>query len=400
MTEPAKKVRIRVAEAVEAGVEGILLFVVRYFRTCTSLMTSPRSMARQLLRDRHAAKPAYVLPLTYLSIGLFLLSLLSQVAGLSIFDWIWFVDDIAAKVTEALGKEISLVKVAVQALPGVAVVALFGLVLRVALHQASISGRMVPFVLSYAFGVQAWALFTTAFGFVVLGTLVGKWEPPGGKIGSNLFAAVVYLALFGGLLAALISPLIFAISALRLRRFMRRSRGLGRVVVSLLAVGFVFGHVALLYAIGLPSKVIVLGSGPTTPDITIRHQQYVLAGGNLKMRMPLMIKNRDTKPLAWETGKSAVHLFERSVGQLESTCSNKGAVETLQADVIIDGNGRPAHFVTIDPGQTQWVEFTLSIPERGWIKAALKAKQPWDLRVSIQSVAGSKAEQCTEGSPP
>lgn len=400
MADPAKKVRIRVAEAVESGVEGILLFVVRYFRTGTSLLTSPRRAARRLLRDRHAAKPTYVLPLTYLSIGLFLLSLLSQVAGLSILDWVWYVDDIATKVTGALGKEISLVKVAVQALPGVAVVALFGLVLRVALRRASISSRMVPFVLSYSFGVQAWALFTTAFAFVVLGTLVGKWEPPGGKLGSNLFAAVVYLALFGGLLASLVSPLVFSVSALRLSRFLRRARWQGRCVVLLLTVGFIFGHVVLLYAMGLPAKIIALGTGPTTPDISIGHQQYALAGKNLKVKISLMVKNRDTKPLAWEAGKSEVRLFERAAGQQGSACSNKGEVETLQVEAVMDGSGKPTYFVTIDPGQTQWVEFTLTMPESGWVKATLKSKQSWDLSVSIQPVTGSKAELCTEGSLP
>jgi len=400
MPEQAKKVRIRVAEALESGVEGILLFVVRYFRTSAFLIFSPRRMARRLLADRHASKPSYVLPLTYLSIGLFLLSLLSQVAGISIFDWMWYMDELAARVTDALSKEISLVKVAVQALPGVVVVGLLGWLLRLGLRGTPISSRLVPFVLSYAFGVQTWALFMTTFGFVALGTLVGKWEPPGGKVGSSAFAGLIYLSLIGGLLLAFIAPVVFATSALRLRRVIHRGRWLGWGVTVSLAGSLLLGHVALLYAMGLPSKIMALATEPTSPDLTIRHQAYSVADGRLRGKVTFLLTNPGKKSLGWEVDQMELMLFERADGLQQASCSTNGVLETLAIEALTDDGGKAIRFVSVAPGQTQWFELTATKAMSGWLNAVAKQKSTMDLRLSMRSLEGESVAHCIAGKQP
>src|SRR6185436_20474045 len=106
-----KAKKIRVAEAVETGVEGLLTFLQRLFSTTLRVATRPRRGIRELLADRRRERPRFVLPLTYLAVGIFLLSLLGQTAGPNPLDWIWFAEEIGLKVTDALRKEFSLASV-------------------------------------------------------------------------------------------------------------------------------------------------------------------------------------------------------------------------------------------------------------------------------------------------
>lgn len=97
-TPPPKAKKIRVAEAVESGVEGLLRFLQRLALTALRVLFRPRAGLRAFLADRRNEPPNYVLPLTFLAIGVFLLSLLGQTAGVFVLDWIWFTDDIAQKI--------------------------------------------------------------------------------------------------------------------------------------------------------------------------------------------------------------------------------------------------------------------------------------------------------------
>ncbi|MBA4211635.1 MAG: hypothetical protein C0449_00990 [Polaromonas sp.] len=393
MPEPAKKPRIRVAEAVETGVEGILLFLVRYFRTGFSVLTAPRRTARRLLADRHAPKPMYVLPLTYLSIGLFLLSLIGQVAGTSILDWIWFVDDLAVKVTEALSKEVSLVKVAVQALPGVLVVAAFAAILRLALHRAPISKRMVNFVLSYAFGAQACGVFLIAFGFVVLATVAVNWSPPGGAMGSIAFTLLFYAALFAGLALSFFGPLTFVLTALRWRRMWRVARA-PSVVVAVVVVGVVLvGHVAILRAMTLPAYVIARSASPTSPELSLGEMTYASRGAEVDLKFSVLMKNRGTKPQGWESEKLEIALLDREGRTPDDSC--KGDAYSFKVTRMLDGTGIPIKYALIQPGETMWFAVEASAPLTDEARKLFAAPRQWDVRASISSVEQATAAACS-----
>jgi hypothetical protein len=393
MSEPAKKPRIRVAEAVETGVEGFLLFLVRYFRTGFSVLTAPRRTARRLLADRHAPKPVFVLPLTYLSIGLFLLSLMGQVAGTSILDWIWFVDDLAGKVTEALSKEVSLVKVAVQALPGVVVVACFAAVLRLSLRRAPMSKRMVTFVLSYAFGAQAWGLFLTAFGFVVLATVVGKWSPPGGAAGSMVFTCLFYAALLGGLALSFFGPLTFVLAALRWKRLWRLMRAPAVATAAIVVAAIFAGHVAILGAMTMPTYVIARSASPTTPELSLGDVTYARRGAEIDLAFSILLKNRGVKPQGWESEKLEVALFNGDGKASDERCS--GDAYPFEITRVLDGTGVPTKYTLIQSGETRWFAVSATAPLTVEAQKFFAAPRQWDVRASITSIDQATAVACS-----
>jgi len=393
MSEPAKKPRIRIAEAVESGVEGLLLFLVRYFRTGLSVLVAPRRTSRRLLADRHAPKPTYVLPLTYLSIGLFLLSLMGQVAGTSILDWIWFVDDLAGKVTETLSKEVSLVKVAVQALPGVLVVAAFAAILQLALRRAPMSKRMVTFVLSYALGAQAWGLFLTAFSFVVLATVAGKWSPPGGAVGSIVFTGLLYAGILGGLALSFLGPLTFVLTALRWRRMWRSAKASSVVVAGVVVAAVFTGHVAVLGAMTLPAYVIARSASPSSPELSLGDVTYKRQGAEVDVALNVLLKNRGPKPQGWETDTLKVALFDGAGKASADRCSGKAY--DFKITRVLDGAGVPTKFVLIPPGETLWfaVAATATLDAQG--QTLVAGSREWDVRGSMSSIEQVAAVACS-----
>jgi hypothetical protein len=389
----AKPPRIRVAEAVEAGVEGLLLFLVRYIRTSVQVVFAPRATARPLLGDRHALKPAYVLPLTYLSIGLFLLSLLGQVAGNLFFDWIWFIDDIASKVTDALSKEVSLIKVAIQALPGVFVVALFAGLLRLMLRRVQTSRRMVPFVLSYAFGAQAFILFLVAFGFVILATVVGKWTPPWGAVGSDAFAIVTYLVLLGGLAAAFIGPTIFAFNALRMGALWRRRPVFAVATGTFLTFGLLFGHLVVLYATDLPTVVIERAKGATTPDVVLGNAQAWSERGRLMFRLDFLLHNRASKPNGWKASELKVRLSQLTTRSDGKVICIGNAIE-LENGIVLNATGLVTRFASLDSDQTQWFEITASHELDANTKALVAKGGQWGVGVTAPFLKDEAKVEC------
>lgn len=393
VTDTPKKPRIRIAEAVESGVEGLLLFLVRYFRTGTNVIFAPRRGWRRLLSDRHAARPSFVLPLTYLSIGLFLLSLLGQIAGTLVFDWIWFIDEIAERVTEALTKEISLIKVAVQALPGVLVIAAFGGVLGLTLRRrAPVSRRLAPFILSYAFGAQAFMLFAVAFGFVLVSSVVGKWQPPGGELGGTVMAALTYTVLLGGLLATFLGPLAFAFNALRFRRLWRSSRWNGFGATVLLSAAFFTLHLAVLYAMTLPGVVIERAKGPATPELTVGKGTYRIEGEAVRIRFTITLKNRGTKALGWETQQFELGLYLPKSGAETTDCG--GDALQFNAFKVRDGAGREIGFTTIEPGHTEWYEVTSirRLEARG--RTLFDKPRDWGMRAKLKALENEASVDC------
>lgn len=392
--DAGKKPRIRVAEAVESGVEGFLLFLVRFARTGLVILTSPRKALRRMLADRHASKPSYVLPLTYLAIGLFLLSLLGQTAGTNLFDWIWFADDIAEKVTDALMKEVSLIKVAVQALPGIVIVSAVMEVLRLTLcRHGKFFRRLVPLVLCYAFGAQAMALFAMAFGLIVISTLAGDWQAPGGETGDTVLAFVIYGAMVLSLLTALLSPLIYALNAFQVRRLWRKSRLIATTVVLMLATSLTLGHSAILWATSLPKKIIDTAKDPTSPELLLRDGTFEVLKDHARIRLRFMISNRSDKPLPWETDNLRISLHNKAINASDNNCKNDGF--TLTTTQVMDGGGTKQSFVSIEPATTAWFETILTAPRNEILEKQLQEQASWGIKAEVRFISGTFEKTCS-----
>lgn len=392
MSDVAKKPRIRVAEAVESGVEGLLLFLVRYFQTGFGVLLTPRRTSRKLLTDRHAPKPGYVLPFTYLSVGLFLLSLMGQVAGISIVDWIWYDDDLANKVTDALSKEVSLVKVAVHALPGVLMVAGFAAIVRLGLRHFPMSRRLVTFSLSYAFGAQAWGLFVTTFSFVVIPIVLEQWAPQWGPAMMGLATYVFIACIMSGLAVSFLGPLAFVLSALRWRRMWRTAKWHAAGIALTVATAISVGHVAVLAAMKLPADVIARSGSPTSPELRIAEVTATKAGATVDLKLGILLRNRSAKPQGWEMRKLAVRLFDP--GENPSThCS--GSSLDFKVSRVLDGTGAQAQYLSIPPGEARWLSATASTTLQSAGRKLFEQPRQWGVAVSLSSIDNDKAAACS-----
>lgn len=318
---------------------------------------------------------------------------MGQVAGLSVLDWIWFVDDLANKVTDALSKEVSLVKVAVQALPGVAVVAAIALLLQVALRRLSMSRRLVSFALSYAIGAQAFAIFAVAFAFVVTATMVGGWVPPGGAFGANLMAIGVYGAIFGGLALAFFGPLAFMLSVLRLRRIWRVSRSTALAVAAIVTATVFGGHVAVLWATTIPTVVMARTAAPTKPDLTVGDGTSALQRQAVTVAFPLLLANRGTKQQGWETSRIEMRLSDGAGRSSDDRCT--GDSIKLEIERVLDASGNEVRYVSVAPKETTWVLVRARAELAQSRLQVLNTKRDWDVLAQMTSTDQDVVKVCS-----
>ena len=318
---------------------------------------------------------------------------MGQVAGNSILDWIWYLEDLAGKVTEALGKEVSLIKVAVQALPGVIVVSVFAVTLRLVLHRAPISKRLVTFAISYAFGAQACGLFITSFGFVVLATVAGDWTPPGGTIGNAAFSSLLYAGLFGGLGLSFLSPLYFVLSGLRFNRMWRSSKALTVLVGFVVVVEVFLGHLAVLAAMKLPTYVIARAASPSFPELRLREVTYKQRGGQVQLSLKVLLKNRAATPQGWETSSLKVALFEGASRSSSDGCSGKSY--DFKVASVLDGSGTPASFKSATAGETLWLVISATATVDSVGQRLFASPGEWDVLVSMSSTENVAATACS-----
>jgi hypothetical protein len=229
---------LRIAEIVEKGVEGLFEFRARYLRTIGVVVWVRRDGIFPLLRHRRRSRPRYVMLLTYAAIGMFLLSLITQAAGTNPLHWIWLYDEISKNVFEKLTKEVSLIAIAIGAVP-----ALVGLVLLAALQALAIGparriARLTLFATSYAVGTQSLLLFVVATGLALgqFGAPKSIFEQLPEAVAEVIAGALLILLLALAIASIVVVPW-FLLKALRVRRIWRRRplRAVGVTGVVLLA---------------------------------------------------------------------------------------------------------------------------------------------------------------------
>ena len=386
----AKAKKIRVAEAVETGVEGLLRFLQRYVSTAMLVAFWPRRGLRTLLADRRRELPRHVLPLTFLAIGVFLLSLLGQTAGVLVFDWIWFADDIGQKVTEALRKEVSLASVVVQAIPGMAGVLLLSAIFGLLARPWPLTRRLGLITYAYAIGAQALVLFLMVFGLVAIDGLGSK------HLGKEYQDAGSYvaLALLGiGLIGAFVGPTWFALRSLRPRR---RVDGSGKLRTGLLLIWVLLsmlgGHVLVLYGARAPNELISAAKGSTLPSVNVTAVSYTVGKDKLQVEATFILENRDPRPLVWRTENPTFAMQIPTSGPDGKQCGPDWLGLTVVR--VVNAEGRDAPLVQLDAARTTWVTVYAERDSTPKLVELLKANDDWAVQVKLQTTAGMAEIDC------
>jgi hypothetical protein len=386
-SEPKAR-KARVAEAVESGVEGAMRFLQRFAATALRVNFWPRQGIRRLLADRRRDVPTYVLPLTFLAIGIFLLSLLGQTAGVLVLDWIWFADDIGQKVTEALRKEVSLASVVVQAIPGMAAVILLSSGFGWLARPWPLTRRIGLVTYAYAFGAQSTLLFFVVFGAVGADALTSSYV--GGRR-SDAAGYVMAIIVGAGLLSAFVGPIWFALASLRLRSEPQRPRSVRAALAKAwLVLSLLLGHVLVLYGARAPSEVIAAAKGPSTPTVDVDTVQFATTKDRLLIRAVVLVENR-TDPLNWRTKslRLALQVPDRS----PSFACRKDWL-SLQVDAVTDSHGYPVPIAQIEPNRTGWVIVNASAEMTPQIADLLKQTREWAIRVSLSTAVTTLEQPC------
>ncbi len=233
----------RASEAVEKGVEGLYDFLFRLLNTVWLVIRHPSKAATALIQDRHRPVPRYVYPYTFAAVGVFLIALVAGVAGYNYLDWIWFYEEIQAKIVQELGQGVSLLTIAIGSVPAfvlmLGLAAIFAMLPHRRLHRA----RRALFVTCYAVGTQCILMFLAA----LLLSVAQAWpggvdETAGAEFAAQAIGILAAIVLVVLLLAGIITPVLFISSVLN----RGRPRGLARHATFLGAGVIMIGALFLL----------------------------------------------------------------------------------------------------------------------------------------------------------
>lgn len=388
---PQKAKKIRVAEAVESGVEGLLRFLQRLALTALRVLFRPREGLRAFLADRRSEPPSYVLPLTFLAIGVFLLSLLGQTAGVFVLDWIWFTDDIAQKITEALRKEVSLASVVVQAIPGMAGVLVLASVCQLLGQPWPLTHRLVQITYAYAMGAQALMLFIVAFGLISVGTLTSSRFTT--TADSTFVAYLTVSAAIVGMLTAFIGPAIFMFRSLRLRSIAHPRRRMSMLLFrAWILASILGGHVLILYGARAPNELISAAKGSTTPAIDVGSVTFTMTKVSLLIDAVVTLKNRKDTELTWLTKDVDLRLQVPKAANGARECSS----DWLHVPVlrVTDARGDALPFVQLDAAKSTWLTLHAEIPLTAQISEKLRQTKDWATFLNVRTSVGEGSQIC------
>jgi hypothetical protein len=390
--------KLRISEAVETGVEGLLRFFTRYLRTVANVILQPRSAVRKLIADRRTDPPKYLLPFTFLAIGVFLLSLLGQVAGANIVDWIWFSDEIGQKVTERLRQEFSLVAVVIQAIPGMLAVFLLSGVFIWLARPWPLTVRVAMIGFAYAFGAQAFLLFSLAFGSIGLSNyLTFHLSPlePGGvflTLLANIMPYVLLAVGFAMLVAAFAGPMAFALRALRIRSTKGNlSRIRSFAARAWLIASIVFGHAVLLHGARTPSDIIEVARGETTPQFTLKQTSYNTLSTTDSLLLHMTIQNRSERSIVWRTEQ--IRLSFQPDPESTGKCPNVNWME-VKVNRVFNSNEHVAPLIEVPAGQSTWAILELDVNKPSSFKPLLTTHKNWRADLWLQANFDSFEEKC------
>lgn len=204
-----------ISESIEQTVEGVLRFGLRFLRTTWVIFRHPLKVG-ELLLDADPTNKEYVLPLSYLTLGGFIFTLVISAYPfglLNIVDLIWFDKEITSILHKRGSEALSVAGLITAAFPVfISVILLASLGSRIFEKERRVQFQTLNY---YLFGYQTLLFFFMFFVFIasdlVSSTLVGPYSTPTWLSAfSDMIADVVLLAL----LVLFLSPVFTPIAAL------------------------------------------------------------------------------------------------------------------------------------------------------------------------------------------
>lgn len=327
--------KLSISEKIEDAVEGVLRFFTRLFITTWTIFRHPLSCGPILL----AADPTerrFVLPLTYLTLGGFIFTLVISVYPfglLNILDTIWFDQDISKNLYERWSEALSITGLLTATFPVFLSVTLFAALVSRLFHAGELRAQFRTLTY-YAFGYQTLLFFFMFFVFIGLdligSAIVGPYHPPQiNESLSDFLTNAILIALVLIFLSPLLMPIII-LTRWQVGNFRRSGSIANAFRIPLMPAYAVFGLVIISYAASLPAvfKNKVETKYPQIALDRIGDDQLIISSDSqgafvANVHVNLVIDNKPAKNLYVDTRYVDLYLtMERDDVKMDSWYSN------------------------------------------------------------------------------
>lgn len=342
---------------IEKFVRGIIRFLCAYLRT---LVLAAGCRARHLVSERrYVRKTKLVHPLTFLVIGCFFFSLISDIYAdgwAAYFNFIWLGDEIGLNINDHAADLFSLTSIVSAALPTFLCYAAMARLLSIVMVQRRFLRPRTERLILYAFGLHVNA-FAIACYFPVLSGKVFGGE------GSDSFINALYFH-FGGWFVLACTSAFSVIAFFSPVGLLYRavSGSDARLAFRLSAVRFFLGGLAFFAAVIFSVEVGTLPARfkkAMVPDIVGDYQ--VIEGpklfgrcqGGLNRAVLFVVVHNKTGQLGYIDGND--DLFDVQI----STADGSGALITQKSARLLDEDLIQRQFIALPPGAVRAVHLEM-----------------------------------------
>lgn len=346
-----------ISEKIENAVEGLLRFGSRMFNTSWLMLRHPLRCGDILLQADRVEK-RYVLPLSYLTIGGFIFTLVIAVYPfgiLNILDLIWFDDDISRNIYQNFASAFSITGLLTAAFPVFFSVTIITYLAQHVLVEAD-SRDDFAMISYYLFGYQALFFFIVLFSLLFLDVLISAINGPYveellDEALQVLIVNIIFVALFVIWVSAIITP-AFALTYWRFRAWKAHKTKAGFLRVAAMPLYAILMLTVTSYAASLPSVLKdKVANDPVRVELDFIGDLSINMAGNLSdgyvaaVTIDLIIDNAPDAILVTE--KRNVSLFielEPESGETE---------RFFAAKTTLEEHGQPVQFIHIDRKQSK-----------------------------------------------
>ena len=399
MASKLTKRPIRVSEALEKGVEGLLDFLARLLNTMWMMSSQPRSAFKLLMLDRHAAKPRFIMPFTYAAIGMFLLSVVTKAADANILNWMWMGKEIGHNIGQRLTTEISMVSVAIGAIP--ALIGLFALsyIEALMLRLNPVLRYRLLLANCYAIGTQAIYLFL----FAALVTFGDVGIPGAGELkrvpnGGLAYAWGVLLFVFPLLAIVLVPTFLLHSVKWRGNAVKRAWHPLATSVIVLLSICGLLLYPALAE---IPNAARRFATASEPASISqFGYARFTWNNGALLMDADVLISNpTDSWLRVAPHSFSALVEFDDLRAGAAPRKAGKRDVKSMELRNMMDETGRIVYFTPVAPKSLTWRRLKMSAqaPDKSGTLSILGGNANPCIKFSFTSDAKDISSECRHG---
>ncbi|MEE4538265.1 MAG: hypothetical protein V2J51_07220 [Erythrobacter sp.] len=315
-----------ISERIEAAVEGLLRFIVRFGRTTWTIFRHPLTGIQRVAVADPASR-TYVLPLSYLAIGGFAFALVISAfpfGFLNLLDLIWFDDDISRIIYERFQEAFTVTGLLSAAFPVFLCVTICASLARRVLRGPS-ERHTFTRLNHYAFGYQTFVLFLPMVALIFLDVVVsainGPYvEPTIDPEGSDALAMILLVVLAVLVVSALLLPAL-SLSYWRFQ-FLRTEKSSANALRQIALPLYAFGVFVLVsYAASIPALLAErLSDEPPALEIDIVGDPVftarVASDGSIEAeaRLNVVFYNNPDKALIAEARDVSLYLVREQDG--------------------------------------------------------------------------------------